>query len=136
MAIVPTAQPLALCDYVIVEERTKKLSMIGTFWSIAVEDGFPTRPLPFSVVCMMTGGLGSHSIALKVRREVGLDLEEIYSSTGKVEFRDRFQPVYYSMRFECLEFPEAGYYHFELFAGEVELARSTLHVYERKGAAQ
>jgi hypothetical protein len=136
MALVPIAQPLALCDYVIVEERTKKISLIGTFWSIAVDDGFPTRPLPFSLVAMLTGGLGPHSITLKVLREVGLELEEIYSNTRNVEFRDRFQPVYYTMRFQRLKFPEPGHYHFELSVGEAELARCTLRIYDRKGGGQ
>jgi len=136
MAILPTAQGLALCDYAIIEERTKKLSMIGTFWSIAVEDGFPTRPAPFSVVCMLTGGLGVLTITLKVRREVGFEMEEIYSSTGNIEFRDRFQLVYYTMRFQHLTLPEPGHYHFELLAGEHELARASLRVYERKGSGQ
>ena len=124
---------MTLCDYVIVEERTKKLSMIGTFWSMAVDDGFPCRPPPFSAVCLLTGGLGRHPITLKVLREEGIELDDIFSKTGPIEFRDRFQPVYYTMRFQSLEFPEPGHYLFELSIGETELARSTLRVYDRKG---
>lgn len=133
MAITPIAQTMTLCDYVIVEERTKKLSMIGTFWSMAVDDGFPCRPPPFSAVCLLTGGLGRHLITLKVLREEGIELDEIFSKTGQIEFRDRFQPVYYTMRFAQLEFPEPATYHFELFVGDMEVSRATLRVYHRTG---
>jgi hypothetical protein len=53
----PIALGLTLCDYVIVEEGTKKVSLIGTFTGIAV-DHFPAVPQPFSVFSALIDGLG------------------------------------------------------------------------------
>src|SRR5437762_14205083 len=61
----PVVLGLTLCDYVIVEERTKKVSLIGTFTGLGVPD-FPAQASPFSVFTVLTDGLGSATIELLV----------------------------------------------------------------------
>jgi len=57
----PVVLGLTLCDYFLVEERTKKESLTGTFTGLGVAD-FPAQVLPFSVFAMLTDGLGSATI--------------------------------------------------------------------------
>jgi hypothetical protein len=132
MAIPPTARAMSLCDYLIREERTRKVSLIGTFWSIAVVDGFPVRPLPFTVVVLLIDGLGEIELTLEVSREDGIESVELFTHSATVHFTDRFQPVYYSMRLMNIEFPEPGHYHFVLTSSDRELARTRIQVYAKE----
>jgi hypothetical protein len=59
MASRPVAIGMTLCDYVIVEEKTKKVSLIGAFTGMRVSR-FPSDPSPFSVYAALTDGLGGH----------------------------------------------------------------------------
>jgi Family of unknown function (DUF6941) len=63
----PVALGLALCDYVILEERTKKVSLIGRFGSFSVPR-FPAAVAPFSVYALLTDGLGDARVELVVLR--------------------------------------------------------------------
>ncbi len=49
----PTAIGMALCDQVIIDDRTKKPSLIGIFTGIAVDD-FPSDPQRFSAWAWLT----------------------------------------------------------------------------------
>jgi hypothetical protein len=76
MASRPVAVGMALCDYVITEQKTNKVSLIGSFTRMAVRE-FPGFPDPFSVYAVLTDGLGDVTIELAVTR---LDTgEEIYN---------------------------------------------------------
>ena len=61
----PIALALALCDYVILEERTKKVSVIGRFNSFSVTR-FPAMVVPFSAYALLTDGLGDARVELVV----------------------------------------------------------------------
>ena len=129
MAILPTAQTMTLCDYVIVEERTKKISYVGSFWGMGMGDPFPVRPLPFSVVVPLIGGLGVIPVTLQIGLEDGLEVIPVYEHTGPLRFADRFNPVYYTMRLQQLVWPQAGQYQFTLHSDGTELAHTSLRVY-------
>jgi hypothetical protein len=134
MAILPTAQTMTLCDYVIVEERTKKVSVIGRFESIAVDGDFPVRALPFAVVVPLVGGMGDIPVTLTISREEGFELDDLGKYASVLPFRNRFQTLYYVMRMRALEFPAPGRYHFTLSSGDIELARVAVHVYDRRAS--
>src|SRR5215204_3892854 len=129
MAILPRAQAMAFCDQVIAEAKTQKVSLIGTFWGMGIEDPFPVRPAPFSVIVPLTNGFGPIPLHLTISREDGIDLVEMYSHQTVLTFPDRFFTTYYSVRFRTIVWPEPGYYHFVLTSGEMELARAALRVY-------
>lgn len=128
MAILPVAQTMTLCDYVIVEERTKKVSYIGSFWGMSASDPFPVRPLPFTVVVALIGGLGIIPVTLEIGLEDGFELIPVYEHSGRLHFADRFQPVYYTIRLQQLVWPQAGRYQFTLHSDGTELAHTSLRV--------
>jgi hypothetical protein len=53
MVPTPTALSLTICDYVIIEERTRKVSLIGAFTGISAEY-FPILVLPFSAFAVVS----------------------------------------------------------------------------------
>jgi hypothetical protein len=58
MILTPVPVGLILCDYVLVEEGSKKVSIIGSFRDVNVER-FPAVLPPFFVYAELTDGLGS-----------------------------------------------------------------------------
>ncbi len=117
---------MTLCDYVIVEEKTKKVSLIGSFTGMKVSH-FPSTPAPFSVYAALTDGLSDVTIELIVSR---LDTEEeIYSFRNTTHFPDKLAEVRFHLRLTQCSFPVAGHYQFTLLADGEWLAHRRLRVY-------
>jgi hypothetical protein len=124
----PIALGLTLCDYVIVEEGTKKISLIGTFTGMAVS-GFPTVAPPFSVFSVLTDAQGDVTMDLVVTR---LDTgEEVYTYQGRLRFPDKFTEVSFHTRVHRCSFPAPGYYQVTLLAGGEWVAQRRLRVYQK-----
>jgi hypothetical protein len=122
----PIALGLTLCDYVIVEEGTKKVSLIGGFSGIRAAE-FPFVPLPFCVYAPLTGGQGEAAAELTV---TSLETEdEIYSLQRTVRFPDRFTEVRVLYRLTAVQFPEAGIYMFTLLLDGDWIAHRRVRVY-------
>src|SRR5262245_37850614 len=82
----PTAIALTVCDQVIVDERTKKPSLIGVFTGLGVDD-FPSDPQRFSVCATLTGSTGQGRMEVRVVQLATGD--QIYDQAGLVAFGDR-----------------------------------------------
>jgi hypothetical protein len=122
----PIALGLTLCDYVLVEEGSKKVSLIGSFIGIRAAK-FPFVPLPFCVFAPLTGGLGDGRVELSV---TDLDSnEEIYSLVRALRFPDRFVEVHVLFRLSECEFPQAGSYLVTLLIDGDWIAHRRLRVY-------
>ena len=107
----PIALALALCDYVILEERTKKVSVIGRFNSFSVTR-FPAMVAPFSAYALLTDGLGDASVELVVSR---MDTDQgVFVYRGSLHFPDRLTHVGFHTRFRQFVFPASGQYQFTL----------------------
>lgn len=103
----PVALGLTLCDYLIVEERTKKVSLIGTFTTI-LGSQFPAAAQPFSVFAVLTDGLGDAAVSLVVKY-LATD-QEVYSYQNTVQFPDRLFQLQLHIRINALVWPYAGWY--------------------------
>lgn len=123
----PTAIGLTLCDYVIVEERTKKVSVIGSFSGLKVA-GFPAVPQPFCVFASLIDGEGDGTVELTVT-EVSSD-EEIHTLRRPVHFPDRLTEVQVRFRLHECVFPAPGAYVFTLSVDNEWVAHRRLRVYQ------
>lgn len=122
----PVAVGLALCDYVIQEEGTKKVSPIGIFTGMGVER-FPSDPQPFTAFATLTDGVGDARIQLVVKR---LDTgDEIYTWEAPIHFVDRLAVVNFRFRLRRCSFPAPGWYLFTLFIDGDWIAQRRLSVY-------
>jgi hypothetical protein len=126
----PVAIGLTLCDTVIVEEKTKKVSLIGSFSGIAA-DSFPVVAQPFSVYSLLTDGSGTATIDLVVSR---LDTgEDVFSFRGQVNFPDKLAEISFHARLRKCTFPASGLYQFTLFVNKEWVAQRWIRVYMKEG---
>lgn len=126
MASRPIAIGMTVGDYVIVEERTKKVSLIGSFTGMKV-GRFPSDATPFSVYAALTDGLGDVTMELVVvRLDTG---EEIYNRRHVVRFQDKLSELRFHLRITQCSFPVAGHDQFTLLADGEWLAQRRLRVY-------
>lgn len=128
----PVAIGLTLCDQVIVDERTKKPSLIGSFTGIAV-DNFPSDPQRFSVCASLTGTSGSGRIELRVIQLATGD--EVYRQYGGLSLGDRTDIVNVFFRLRRIRFPAPGFYLFQLLVDDdlISEAQRRLRVYRAEG---
>ena len=125
----PIVVGLTLCDHVIVEEKTKKISLIGAFTGLSAP-AFPARVPPFSVFTVLTDGSGSATIKLLVTH---MDTnEEVYSHEGVQFFPNKVAEVRYHLRLRQFAFPAAGSYQFTLLVDGEWMAHRRLRVYQRE----
>jgi hypothetical protein len=126
MALRPVVLGLTLCDYVIEEARTKKISLIGSFSGLR-GPGFPLLH-PFSVYAALTDGLGEVTVDLVVMElERG---EDLYRVRGTLHFADKLAEVNYHLRIKQFQFPRPGIYQFTLFLNGEWAAQRRLRVYQ------
>ena len=122
----PVLLGLTLCDHVIVEERTRKVSLVGCFSAIRV-GSFPATPPPFSGFALLTDGLGDATIQLSVSRME--TQEDIYIREMPCHFPDRLTEVRVHFRIHQCVFPAPGWYQVTLLADGEWLAQRLLRVY-------
>jgi hypothetical protein len=123
----PLARGLILSDYVIVEERTRKVSFIGTFDRLRAPR-FPALVQPFSVYAAMTGGQGSAILKLSVTR---LDTDqEVYYWEEPITFPDRLEVSRVHFRLTQFVFPAPGWYEFVLLVDRNWVAQSRVLLYQ------
>jgi hypothetical protein len=129
VSAIPTVVGLTLCDQVIVEQGTEKVSLIGSFSGISAPE-FPALALPFSVFATFTDGLGEVTIDLVfIRLESG---EESYSYRGVLSFPGRLKEVRFHARINQCLFPAAGEYDVMILANGQWLGQKRLHVRRRE----
>ena len=122
----PRAQGLTLCDYVMREEGTRKLSLVGTFGALMVT-GFPSESHPFWVFVSLTDGLGEGNMELTIT-QLSTD-EEIFAIRQAIRFPDRFADLEVLFRLDDCSFPEEGPYLFTLLVDDVVVAQRRVPVY-------
>ena len=123
----PIALGLTLCDQVIVEEGTRKVSFIGTFHRLQAP-AFPFVPERFCVVAILTGSKGEGELALTV---TNLQTEEEVSrSTGRITFTNRFTEVRVVLRPSECSFPTPGIYMFTLMVDDEWIAHRRILIQE------
>jgi hypothetical protein len=122
----PLALGMTVCDYVIVEQNTRKVSLIGSFSGIRGES-FPLVPLPFCVYSSLIGGLGEASIELTVTH---LESDrEVLALQRSTNFPSRFTEVQVIFRVASCQFPEPGSYQFTLLVDGEWVAHRRVRLY-------
>src|SRR5439155_5381125 len=97
--------------YGIVEERTRKLSLIGNFGGMPASE-FPYHAPPFCVFAMLKDAVGAGAVELTILR-VETD-EELVTYHGNLSFPDMFTEVRFLLRLRECWFPASGTYDFVL----------------------
>ncbi len=123
MVPTPIATGLTLCEKLIIEEGTRRLTFVNSFTKLHVEE-FPSVPQTFAVFAALTGGLGDGTIQVQANR---LDtLEEIYSRRRSVSFPDRLVEVQVLFQVHDCVFPAPTRYQFTLLVDGAWVAQRRL----------
>jgi hypothetical protein len=119
---------MSLCDYVIVEKGTEKISLIGLFERFRLAQ-FPAQAPPFCVFATLTGAEGSGIIRLEIQ---DLEtLERIADWEQTVHFVDRLTNVRVVFRLNDCEFPHPGFFQARLLADGEWIAQKRFEVRNR-----
>src|SRR5438067_355037 len=102
MVPTPVAHGLTLCDYVIIERNTGKVSLIGNFREITLSD-FPGVLPPFVVSTVLTDGAGSGMLELVVSR-LETD-EDLFTYARPVQFPDQLSELRIILRLTRCSIP-------------------------------
>jgi hypothetical protein len=126
----PTPVCLSLCDSVIVEEGTRKISLINSFSTIRLSQ-FPKAPQPFCVFSTLTDAQGEGMVELSVTR-LETD-EEIYAVRRTLGFADRVTDLSVLYRIGNCVFPARGAYLFTILVDGEWIAHRRIRLELREG---
>jgi len=105
----PICQAIVVCDNIIREENTRKLSLMGLFNSIKVS-AFPTRHTRMHVYVSLTNYIGETKGMLKFLDPEGNVLAQIQEP---VVFQDKFATIELNFVINGMVFPKPGVYTIE-----------------------
>ena len=124
----PNAVGIILCRLVLVEEKTRNVTLASSFQRLE-STSFPSMPTPFCVYTVLTDGLGDIVLDLVVSRRDTLD--EIYTRSTQIRFKDPLRQVRLWWYVRSCTFPVPGAYEFGLQADGEPITQCVLHVVPR-----
>lgn len=121
----PVAIGLTLCDKIIVEEGTRKVTLVNTFAKID-ERVFPSPPRTFFVFAVLTDARGDATIDVVM---TSLNTNQVvYSRQILAHFPDPLQELRVSHRVDSFSFPAPGLYQFTILVNGAWVAQRRLRV--------
>jgi len=116
----PNVLALLICDQIITDRISGKVSLIGMFSKVHGRR-FPAAHPTMSVFVALTDGHGKTELTIRI-----VDANDarppIVEGKGYVDFKDPRAIAHLALQFNGLRFPEAGAYRVQLWA-EDELLR-------------
>jgi hypothetical protein len=129
----PSAVPLVLCKDVLIEHNTKSPSLLRCFTKL-VERTFPTSARSFWIYAVLTDGIGTVPLSLRITR---LDtMEEVYDWNWQTSLPDPLRIIKLPIHIGSCSFPAPTRYEVVLRAVEEPIATAvmTLVLQETTGA--
>jgi len=129
----PGAMVLAInvCDTIIRDELTHKVSLIGLFSTISTP-GFPCTHDRMHIYIAMTGGHGKHK--MDVRMVFAKTGAVVVGVQGPVEFQNPLQVVEVNLEWRRVQFGEPGEYRVQVLCDGKEIGSRKFAV-QHKGQA-
>jgi hypothetical protein len=121
----PVAVGLHLCHNLVVQPDTHDVTLTRVF-RILRTPLHPSTIRPFSAFASIHGPEGRGILRVAIFR--AHDQDVLYSMSNPVEFRDRFTPVYLTLRMSHFRFPSAGEYEMMLMIDRDVIAQRVFHV--------
>lgn len=126
----PVVLAINICDTVIRDESTKKVSLIGLF-NVIGSSTFPCTHSSMHIYMALTGGHGNHEMEVKLVRVE--DQQAVMVMRGPIEFANPLQVAEVNLRWEKVIFEKSGEYSVEVFCdgGSVPIGTRKFHVIEQ-----
>jgi hypothetical protein len=129
MSQIPTARGLLLCDQAIVEDGTRRLTLVNCFTRKQVRRD-PPEAVSFAIVAFLNGGQGEIKLELVFER---LDTgAELYRWETRGHFPDPLREFRLLVRMNGFVFPTLGTYDVVLFADREPIAQCLLTVFRQR----
>ena len=122
----PRCKALLLCDQVLVEAGTGKISLIGIFDRVGV-GGFPAAVGPFNAYVQMTDGVGRYEVFVEVHDLSG-GLVLARAQAGNLEFKEPTDKVNFRIAMPRWQARHGGAYDFVVLADDQEVERQRFEV--------
>jgi hypothetical protein len=126
----PAANPdvlsLIVCDQIITDRVTGKVSLIGMFAAVHAPR-FPVSHPQICVYVALTDGHGKTPITIRIV-DANDARRPIVEGKGIVEFKDPRMIANLALQFHGLTFPEAGQYRVQIWSGSSLLREARLHL--------
>jgi hypothetical protein len=119
----PIVLALVLCDTIIREAGTNKLSLIGTFNGIFTQ-AFPCTHPSLSVYIAITEGRGRVQCKLRM---TSVDGQTVFELPGQIEFAGPNSVGELVFQLQQIRFEQPGVYAIEFWAGDDLLASRRLN---------
>jgi hypothetical protein len=121
----PISIGLLVCDQVVIEEKTRNVTLVNCFTNRTVER-FPAVMSSFVVFAGLTNGSGETPFEIVIQR---LDtLDEIYRRSFSIYFGNPLQEIRCMVRIRNCSFPVAGQYQVILFADNEPVAQRKIRI--------
>lgn len=121
----PVVLAINICDSVIRDEWTKKVSLIGLF-SLITSPNFPCKHPSMHIYMALTGGHGNHEMEVKLVRVE--DQQAVMVMRGPVEFANPLQVAEVNLRWENIILEKPGEYSVEVFCDSEPIGTRKFHV--------
>jgi Family of unknown function (DUF6941) len=124
--ILPRCKALLLCDQVLVEEVTGRMSLIGIMDYVQIDE-FPAEFPRCQVFLQITNGLGVYNVTIEIH---DLSDNSVIYRLGDVpvEMPDRLARVSMIIRVPRVEIPHPGEFDVVVLANEEEIERQSLEL--------
>ncbi len=130
MVPAPMAIGLTLCHYVAVEERTRNVTIAGSFHRL-LSNSFPYRFSPFYMFASLVGGNGEGTVALTMTRAETSQI--LYRVQTPLLFRDRLAETTVVFRLTNCVCPASGEYLFTLLVDGEWVAQRRIRLITKEG---
>ena len=120
----PDVLSLILCDQIITDRMTGKVSLIGMFSRVHAPR-FPVAHPQLSVFVALTEGYGDTEMRIRVV-DANDERPPVVEGHGKVRFQDPRSIAHLALQFHGLRFPEPGEYRVQLYCGNELLREARL----------
>jgi len=118
---IPYSLAMLLCDQVIVDERSKKKTLVGLF-DIIYSKSFPTKHPSLSIYTRLTDAEGQYNFRMDYV-QVKTDKLLGRADMPPIDVTDRLKINELVMQFPPIDIPEQGEYEFRLWANERYISR-------------
>lgn len=121
----PTVLSINICDTVIRDEKTKKVSLIGLFSNINAYT-FPVQHPSMNVYIALTNGHGKYKINIQFVRAA--DNHIIAGMEGEIDFPDPVGVVEMNLEWRGIQFEKAGEHFVEVICEGLSISSRKFNV--------
>jgi hypothetical protein len=124
--IPPRCKAILLCDKILVEAGTGKISLVGIFDRVGVA-GFPAAVGPFNAFLQMTDGVGRYEVFVEVH-DLSDGLVLARTQSGMLEFKEPTDKINFQIAMPRWQARHGGAYDFVVLADDEVVERQRFEV--------